>query len=197
MSSPFTEAASTGNLQTIINLLQNGHKWDPAITVLAGKYGYLNILQYAVDNGLEFHTLTSVKAAVFGRMDTLEFLFKNNCIIDPRTIKYCFSETPVAPHNIECFRVCVTNGLILDEADKQFVFQILNYNTNALDMDEQFFRDLLLVEDLSNYPNLEKIVQSKHEELKQLAEACYSTLPYLECGWMPKHLIKDCLLPYL
>jgi hypothetical protein len=196
MNTPLFKAAARGDLQTIFNLLTNGYAWIPEVTIEAAKYGHLNVLQFAIDNKLEIHNTTALGAALLGQMDSLKFLFENKCEIHLNVIRYCMSETPIAPHNIECLKICIENGFQLDTTEKDFIFRTLNYCINVVDMDDPFFYHLLLKEDLSKYPKLEHVVNMKREEIKVSTEACYSILPFLEKAWMPPHLIKDCLIPY-
>jgi len=189
------KAAARGDLTSIQTLLANGELWDPLATVEAAKFGHLNVLEYALDNQLDLYPTTSLGAVMFGQVDVLTFLYNNRCFVHSQTANQCFYEYPIAPHNVECFRVCFKNGASFK---KPYILNILETNKNIVDMDDPMFTTLLLDEDLSSFPNINKIVGIKRKQIKQqLAEVCYSVLPFLQEHWIPKEMVKDCIVPYL
>jgi len=103
-------AASSGNLECLRYLHENGCEWDWRATANAAYGGYLECLRYLHEHGCEWNVWAIDNASGNGHLDCLKYLHENGCQWDTSSTVLCAA----AKGHLECLRYLHKSGCPFD-----------------------------------------------------------------------------------
>jgi hypothetical protein len=99
------EAARYGHLDCLKYAHENGCEWNSDLIAYAAKNGHLDCLRYAFENGCQTSEYTTASAAEGGNLDCLRYVHENGCEWD----SFTSSEAAENGH-LDCLRYMHENG---------------------------------------------------------------------------------------
>jgi len=201
--------AKYNNTDILTYLHQNNYNISPIIPALSIQYDNIDVFKWCVRNNIEFDHFTPIYAAKYNKLNILKWCHKNNILINYRVgeyasingntdiltwlhkksypISYDVYYNSILFSKINVLEWCVLNNYIYDD-----FLNFLNLGfISEIDLDKQLWRDYLFIEDLSEYPYIETIINNKKYEVFETRKILLKTLN------LPTDIIKYCINPYI
>ena len=164
------KAARYGHLECLIYARENGCPWSPYTTSNAARYGHLECLKYAHENGCPWEQRTTSLASMNGQFDCLKYAHENGCSWSP----YTTSNTAKNGH-FDCLKYALENGCPWHP----YTLSNLEEHASKINIDDKWWRSVLFEKDLTSQLKLRMLVDTKKEEIKRVQEETTLLFSYI------------------
>lgn len=133
--------------------------WNSFVTLHAAANNHLDCMKFAHKNGCKLENFTTKYAVRYGSIECLKYINENECPWDDETTLFAAKYG-----HLECLKYAYENGCSWHKD----TFTFLEKHIDKINLDNIWYRKFFFEQDLFLYPNLQKLVLNKKEQIEKI-----------------------------